>query len=75
MATHNQADEIAECMGVDTDTYAELWNKCVPLYDGKPKGECPGEYSYGLKEYGWDLLSDHAKQEVNRALHNCYGDM
>jgi hypothetical protein len=75
MATHTQADEIAECMGVDRRTYDELWNKCVPLYDGKPKGEYPGEMSYGLVDYGWDLLTEAAQEEVNRTLHNCYGDM
>lgn len=63
-----QADEIAECMGVSEDTYSELWNKCVPLYDGKPRGECPGEITYSLADYGWDLLSNDAKHDVNRVL-------
>lgn len=63
-----EADAIAECYGVDDETYGELWNKCVPLYDELPKGEVPGEVVYALADYGWDKLSDHAKKEVNRAL-------
>jgi hypothetical protein len=62
------ADEIAECLTVSRETYAELWNKCVPLYDGKDRGECPGEVTFGLKKFGWKLLSAEAKADVNSAL-------
>ena len=62
------ADQVAECCGVDEQTYGELWNKCVPLYDDLPRGEVPGEIVYALADYGWDKLSDHAKNEVNRAV-------
>jgi|APSaa5957512535_1039671.scaffolds.fasta_scaffold670426_1 hypothetical protein len=62
------ADSIAECLNVSRDTYSELWNKCVPLYDGADRGECPGEVTFELTKYGWKLLSDEAKLDVNRAL-------
>jgi hypothetical protein len=64
-----QADQIAECLSVSKDTYGELWNKCVPLYDGKYRGEVPGEVCYDLVSTGgWDLLSDEAKADVNDAI-------
>jgi hypothetical protein len=66
--SHWAADQIAECFSVDDQTYGELWNKCVPLYDDLPKAEVPGEIVYALADYGWDKLSDHAKNEVNRAV-------
>jgi hypothetical protein len=62
------ADEIAECLSVSTETYKELWNKIVPLYDGKAKGsraEMIGVYS--ISKY-WSKLSDEAKLDVNAAL-------
>ena len=62
-----RADVVAECLDVSQPTYIELWNKCVPLYDDLPKGECPGEMDYNLLKYGWKLLSDAAKTEVNKA--------
>lgn len=62
-----QADQIAECLNVSTETYSELWNKIVPLYDSLPRGECPGEISYGVADY-WDHLSPEAQADVNRAL-------
>ena len=37
-----QADQIAECLDVSKETYGELWNKCVPLYDNLPRGEYHG---------------------------------
>jgi hypothetical protein len=63
------ADEIAECCGVNDETYKELWNKIVPLYDGKPKSEYPNENvgTYSLSKY-WSKLSDAAKLDVNEAL-------
>jgi hypothetical protein len=65
-----QADQIAECLSVSEDTYVELWNKCVPLYDGKYTGEFPGEVCYDLVgSGGWYLLSDTAKMDVNDAMH------
>ena len=66
-ASHWQADQIAECLGVDAAAYSELWNVVVPLYDGKPRGECPGEVCYDIASY-WDKISDHCKLEVNKAL-------
>jgi len=68
------ADQVAECCGVDDQTYGELWNKCVPLYDDLPSGEVPGEIVYALADYGWDKLSDHAKNEVNRAVAKRFAD-
>ena len=67
-AKYWQADAIAECLNVSPETCGELWNKCVPLYDKLPKGECPGEITYDLVNYGWKLLSDEAKNDVNKAL-------
>jgi len=63
-----RADVVAECLNVSDETYKELWNKCVPLYDDLPKGECPGEMDYNLLKYGWKLLSDSAKTEVNKVM-------
>ena len=63
-----QADQTAECLDVSKETYGELWNKCVPLYDNLPRGEYHGEVTYGLKKYGWNKLSDTAKLDVNKVL-------
>jgi hypothetical protein len=62
-----QADQIAECLEVNEEAYIELWNVVVPLYDDKPRGECPGEVCYDIASY-WDKISDPCKLEVNRAL-------
>ena len=75
-ASYWQADQIAECMDVSEDTYVELWNKCVPLYDGKYRGEFPGEVCYDLvSSGGWELLSDAAKSDVNEVLLNFSNDL
>tara|TARA_R110000751_G_scaffold44830_2_gene102267 strand:+ start:712 stop:966 length:255 start_codon:yes stop_codon:yes gene_type:complete len=60
-----QADEIAECLPVTEVTYAELWNRCVPLYDKLPRSEIPGEITYALADYGWDHLSEVAQDNIN----------
>ena len=62
-----QADQIAECLGVNDEAYVELWNVVVPQYDKLPRGECPGEVVYPIGNY-WHLLSTATKQEVNRVL-------
>lgn len=72
MKPHNetkywQADQIAECLPVSTDTYKELWNKIVPLYDKKPRGECPGDFVYPVADY-WNLLSEEAQQDICNVL-------
>ena len=64
-----QADQIAECLPVSTETYGELWNRCVSLYNGKDMGEAPGEVCYDLiSSGGWDRLSDEAKIDINSVI-------
>lgn len=66
-AEYWQADQIAECLDVSRDTYAELWNVIVPLYDKEPRGEYPGEYSYAITNY-WNKLSEVAQRDINQTL-------
>jgi len=70
-----QADQIAECLDVTRETYGELWNKCVPLYDTITRGEAPGEITYDIWKFGWPLLSDAAKLDVNAALEKAHKDL
>ena len=59
---HVQADVIAECWeDVPRDLYAALWNDIVPLYDGQPRGECPGEFTYPITSYWGHLSEDHQR--------------
>jgi hypothetical protein len=66
-AKYWQADAVAECLAVTKATYAELWNKIVPLYDAEPRGEVPGEYTYPIVDY-WHLLSGFAQADINSAF-------
>ena len=64
------ADQVAECCGVDDQTYGELWNKCVPLYDDLPSGEVPGEIVYALADYGWGFLTSKIIRRETPKLQN-----
>jgi len=61
-----QADAVAECLVVTDETYAEIWNKVVPLYDGKP-GSMVNDGSYSIADY-WDKLSETAQADINGAF-------
>ena len=73
-AKYWQADEIAECLAVTDETYAEIWNKIVPLYDREPVGypklhpALRDEAPYPIADY-WDKLSDAAQADINGAFH------
>ena len=61
-----QPDQIAECWdGVSVELYSYLWNELVPQYDDRPRGEAPGEVTYGIGEW-WDDIPGPLKEELNR---------
>ena len=59
-----QPDQIAECRPCSHELYCFLWNELVPKYDDRPRGEAPGEFIHGFKEW-WQDIPAEFQTELN----------